>query len=230
MWEGLGRSRLRFLVLLLVLVLGTASTLYAYYSILRNAEAVELLEYRTAVESFARDFTEYIRHQGQVAESFAGLMTVAPDTTQEDFDGFAARVSPSYPSVVAVNWFPRTAPADIPQIERRLAAIGADNPRLHKADDTVIEAATLGRDAFPIVLSSPLERNRAILGFDVASSPLRLPTLEQARDTGETVGTEPVKLIQHPDVIGASLYVPVYHAGADTSDAQTRRQALRGFI
>ncbi len=223
-------SRLRILTLLAVLVLGTAGSTFAYRSINRQAEAVALLQYRAAVDGFAREFAEYVRAQGRVANAFAGLFTVSPDIVQTAFDDFGARVSPSYPSVVAVSWFPRIAPGGIAEAERRLAAVQAPNARVHMADGTVIEPKGLTRDGFPVMLATPGAPNRSVLGFDVASSPQRLPALERARDTGANVGSEPIMLVQLPGVRGTNLYVPVFRAGMDTGSVEARRQALAGFV
>jgi PAS domain S-box-containing protein len=224
------KGRLRILTMFLVLALGAAGSLFAYRTISRQAEAVALLQYRAAVDGFAREFSEYIRTQGRLANAFAGLMTVAPDTTQAGFDDFSARVSPSYPSVVAVSWLPRVSPDGIAEVEHRLAAIATPAPRVHSADGTVITPDGLNRDVFPVVLSSPGETNHLVLGIDAASSPERLSALERARDTGAYVSSEPVMLIRLPGVKGLNLYVPVFRPGVDTGNIEARRQALTGFV
>lgn len=220
----------RYLPALAVLVLGFAASIYAFNSSTRQAATVERLRYQQEVDEAADHVRNYMRSQELVASAFAALLTISPGIDQAEFEAFADRVVHSYPSLVAVNWFPRVAPWKLGSIEAELRARDAPRPHVRTADGERIDPASLDGDAFPVMLTTPLEQNRNLLGFDVASSPLRRPALERARDTGIAVSSEPVRLVQLP-VVGTNLYAPVYSAAANRLDSvRARREALSGYI
>lgn len=210
-----------------VLLVGTAASLLAYRSAEQTAQALSRLRVEPAADQFAEQFRDYVAAQALAGTAFAGLLSVAPNTGQREFEMFGERVAPSYPGLVAVNWFPRTPPDRLAQVEKALAAAGAPHPYVRDAEGRRLSGA-VGRDLFPVLLTTPPLANQTLLGFDVASSPARRPALEHARDTGATVASEPVELVQLPGVRGTNLYVPVYR-GRPT-DTASRRDALTGYV
>ena len=221
----------RLAIPLAVLLIGAAASVFAFHTAAEQNRTVAQLRLGVAIDLASDQFQGYIRAQEQVATAFAGFLGASETVSQAEFERFAERVVPAYPSLVAVNWFPRIAPGNADDVEETLRAAGAERPFLRDANGTRIDPATLDRDAFPVLLTTPLAANRPLLGFDVASSPLRRPALEQARDTAQAVSSEPVTLVQQPGVRGTNLYMPVYRAGAaPAGDVPARRDALAGYV
>jgi CHASE1-domain containing sensor protein len=68
------------------------------------------------------------------------------------------------------------------------------------------------------------------LGFDLASNPMRLEALNQARDTGKIATTQAVHLVQETGTQSGFLaFVPVYSTGSVPETVELRREALTGF-
>ena len=83
-----------------------------------------------------------------------------------------------------------------------------------------------------IVLLEPHDaRNRAALGFDMSTEPVRREAMGRARDTGRPAASGPVTLVQEIEPVkqqGFLVYVPVYEGRPETVEA--RRERLRGFV
>jgi signal transduction histidine kinase len=77
------------------------------------------------------------------------------------------------------------------------------------------------------------ERNRAAIGFDMYSEPIRRHAMRRARDRGEPALSGKVTLVQEiigPQQPGFLLYVPVYAGGTVPATEAQRRALLSGFV
>ncbi len=87
--------------------------------------------------------------------------------------------------------------------------------------------------ATSIVMLEPLDRrNRAAIGFDMASEPRRRAAMERTIDTGLPRATEKLTLVQEIDrerQAGFLLYVGVYDAVGVPATRDERWRRLRGF-
>lgn len=87
---------------------------------------------------------------------------------------------------------------------------------------------------FAVRLLEPMdERNRAALGFDMHSEPVRAAAMDRARDAGEPAMTGSVVLKQeiHSDKsAGFLIYEPLYAGGELPESVPQRRDRLLGFV
>jgi PAS domain S-box-containing protein len=65
---------------------------------------------------------------------------------------------------------------------------------------------------FPVTYVQPLDTNQQAIGFDIGANPIALKAILEAKETAETVVSDPVQLIQDLDKkMGFVLYSPVFH-------------------
>ncbi|HEV2146686.1 MAG TPA: CHASE domain-containing protein [Longimicrobiaceae bacterium] len=138
----------------------------------------------------------------------AALFAASDSVTPEEFRAYAERleVQRRFPGVQGIGW------------TRRLA-VGLPGP----VDE---------RHA--IVYLEPLDRrNRAALGFDMYSEPVRREAMARARDTGEPALSGKVTLRQEiygRRQAGFLLYLPVYRGDRVPATVEARRDSLLGFV
>jgi diguanylate cyclase (GGDEF)-like protein len=86
----------------------------------------------------------------------------------------------------------------------------------------------------PVVQREPyVGRNRAPIGFDLWSDPVRRIALEKARDSGMAAVSGKVRLAVDPDVDarpGFSMYLPIYARGQPHENIAQRREHLAGWV
>lgn len=91
-----------------------------------------------------------------------------------------------------------------------------------------------GPERVAVTLLEPLTpSNRATLGFNLDSDPLRAEAMDRARDTGEPAMTGKLTLVQplgSPPEPGFLLFLPVYKGGVTPLTVAARRDALLGFV
>jgi PAS domain S-box-containing protein len=100
-----------------------------------------------------------------------------------------------------------------------------------RQDQGVMVPAAPRKEYFPVYYVEPYRSNEKALGFDVASNPERLQTLDLARDSGEMVASAPLTLVQGSrEQKGVLVFNPVYRRGIPVEAPEQRREALAGFV
>lgn len=141
----------------------------------------------------------------------AGFFTAHPDPTPDQFHVYTdeLEVTSVYPGMQGLAFALRMAPA-------QGSPLGVEAERWVV---TMIEPKDL--------------RNRAVLGFDLHTHPVRRAALEQARDTGHAASSSRLTLLQEIDEkkqAGFLISVPVYRPGPPPQTVEARRGALVGFV
>jgi len=157
----------------------------------------------------------------------AGLLAARPDLTPEEFHAYARRleIEQWYPGVQGVGFAPRFRKDETAAIEAGLRARGF--PGLRVWPDSP------GEERTAIVMLEPQDRrNRAAMGYDMFTEPVRREAMERARDEANAAISGKVTLIQEIDPLrqaGFLMYVPVYRGGDVPPTLEARRQSLIGW-
>lgn len=86
-------------------------------------------------------------------------------------------------------------------------------------------------DYFAIAFIEPIEANMAALGFDMGSEVNRRRAMERARDTGKTIISKSIILVQDSGKTPGFLsYVPFYKNGEMPDTIEARRKNFQGLI
>ena len=114
------------------------------------------------------------------------------------------------PGMLGIGLIERVPRADLPAW---VAGVAADY-------DGQFTLRTTGEaaDLFLIRAIEPAAGNRAALGYDIGSEPLRRAAVERVFRTGEPTLTAPVRLLQAPESPGALWLTPVFASGAARAD------------
>lgn len=153
------------------------------------------------------------------------LFDSSEQVDRDEFLRFAESIRKSRNSIL--EWTPRVSES------RRLHWEKLHQARIHfmqtSNDDTVFKRGSA--PFFPVTYIVPSEGNERALGYDISSNPEILPIVEQAMDSGQTLASGRVQLIQ--DEIqrpGVVLYTPVYRINFPSGTPAQRRKAFLGFV
>lgn len=132
-----------------------------------------------------------------------------------------------YPGIQGIGWTVRV-PAGGDEVQRHWSAVqGLGEIAPWPARDPE------HNEHQAIALIEPLDdANRSVLGFDMASEPVRRAAMETARDQDRAVASGPTTLMQQVDhqvQPGFLLYLPVYR-GEAPGTVEERRAQLRGYV
>ncbi len=131
-----------------------------------------------------------------------------------------------FPGLLGFGYTQRFAPEERDSLEARMRAQGFSDFAVWPRTDTV--------EQFSILYLAPLDvRNRAAIGYNMYSEPVRRAAMARARDTGMSAMSGKVTLVQEIEErkqAGFLIYFPVYRAGATPPTVAERRALLQGFV
>jgi signal transduction histidine kinase len=117
------------------------------------------------------------------------------------------------------------------EFERKMRADGWPVSRIWEGDAGELPQPAAARDAyFPVTYLYPPTGNQAALGFDLGSEPRRKRALLAAIETGKTVRTEPIRLVQNPEHWAFLVFKPVYARRNQVTPGDAGRPELVGIV
>jgi signal transduction histidine kinase/CheY-like chemotaxis protein len=167
----------------------------------------------------------------EVLHSIAALHTLHGGMTPGQFQQFVQPTLARQPELQALSWNPVVPAAERNTVETAARAEGLSQFQFCEKNRAGHLIPARARDLYiPVRFIEPLERNRAALGYDLASDECRRLSLEQARDSGKPVATAPIQLAQGPDnQAGFLVLLPVYHSDLPPTTIAERQRHLKGF-
>ena len=190
----------------------------------------------------ARDRVSLIKRQVEtnlLAVRLLGSFLSGADELQEgdiralrrEFRAYVLPVLSRHPNIQALRWAPRVPYALRSTYEQAARQAGHDAFEITERQSHGLTVPAAPRDEyFPIYFALPQDDADLPMGVDLAANPTRLAALNLSRDTGETVITGRIVLVQEADTqFGVLIIEPVYRRGAPTDTVEARRQNLEGF-
>jgi PAS domain S-box-containing protein len=157
-----------------------------------------------------------------------GLFAASHEVEPEEFRKFVATLDLShhYSGIQGIGFSVRLLPD---QKDRTVAAM-----RQNGFQDFKVWPEGDRPEYHSIIYLEPLDRrNRAAIGYDMFTEPVRRAAMEKARDGGLPVASGRVMLVQEIDAEkqeGFLIYAPVYRNDSAPTNVAERREALVGFV
>lgn len=207
---------------ILVLVACSVALLVAFLTAQRDGRRDER---RVWAQRAAATINDEVTSAGSTLLGARGLFAASQAVEPDEFETFAA-VELQGSDLLSLNWAPRVTAAGRAAFERTLG-----RPILETPVGGAEGRAAARRDYYPLTLVAPSTAPiRALRGVDVASSPLLLPTLEEARDTGRPVMSQALELDAEGGPTAVGLLIAVYGSGPAPPTRAERRASLRGYV
>jgi signal transduction histidine kinase/ActR/RegA family two-component response regulator len=219
-----GDRILPWFVLGVFVVLTIAATLYVWDTT-RDADRAR---FDNAVQATSDAIASRLATYINVLTGTRGLVVADPDIKRDALRGYirSLNVHRRYPGIQGLGVTIRIPASNIPELEAEMRRGGYPEFRVWP---------TPGREEVTaIVLLEPQDRrNRAAMGYDMSTHPVRREAMERARDTGRPAASAPVVLVQEIEKRkqrGFLLFTPLYATGTTPPTLEQRRDALVGFI
>ncbi|MEJ6005176.1 CHASE domain-containing protein [Paucibacter sp. AS339] len=203
------------------------------YRTLRDAEALRQEEILGAAVQTVLSSVELELTRATEATRNGGLMLEQqPQLRRADFNRYAQGLIRQLPSVGVLEWQPLVPASARAQFELDARAQGLQGYRVVEPDEkngTWLPAPP--RDHYvPILYAWP--EQGAALGYNLATSPLRMSSKLQAAALGEPVASESFRVlygdIASSSAFGFAITAPVFANSPAETAAQSR--ALRGYL
>lgn len=209
-------------------VIGFLATFAAAEVFRRSADDRDVVRFDGWVEATQSEIAARLETYIAVQLAGRGLFASQEAVTPEMFRRFVAELALKrrYPGVQGVGFARRLAWEERAEVEEELRAQGRPEFRVWPEGPRA--------EVFPIAFLEPMDaRNRAAIGYDMFSEPVRREAMVRARDSGRAAASGKVTLVQEIDEqkqAGFLIYMPVYRGGGTPETVEERRKELLGFV
>jgi PAS domain S-box-containing protein len=211
------------LTLLFPLVLTIVITLVVFFSTKHNEIATIQLRFETEAEKKVAAIERTLKKNMTYIDALGGMISVIGHSiTLDQFQTYSRTITEQTPSLQAMEWLPI-----IPHSQRNLFEEMASKQwgqifEIKEKDNNTMAPAKTRESYMPVYLVEPLEGNEEALGYDIASDPERLHTVDLAIRLNQKPLSPPIVLVQEAEQSYGFLYlVPVTISQALHDNQQT---------
>jgi PAS domain S-box-containing protein len=170
------------------------------------------------------------RRSEDALTSIVAFFAGSNNVKRAQFRTFVSRAMSDYVGIQALEWIPRVSSMARNTYERAARQNGLENFSFRQIGDGGMVTATRRAEYYPVFYVEPFIGNQKALGFDLASNPVRKAALEKARDTGMTVSSARIALVQETaKQAGVLVFAPMYGTGNPPLSIKDRRSTVSGF-
>ncbi len=217
------------LIAISVIVIGVLLSSWSGWLLYEEEEKAIINEFRGEVDDLAASIFREVAVNFEALRSLAIMFDGETVPNSNKFGLEAQKILIRHSDIQALEWIPRVMNSE------RAAYVSTrreDFPEFEiteRQEQGHMVTAENRQVYFPVYYVEPLIGNETAFGFDLASSPTRLVTLEMSRDTGEPQATASITLVQErEDQQGFLAFLPIYEGFPTT--VEKRRDNLSGFV
>jgi len=132
----------------------------------------------------------------------------------------------NYPGIQGIGYTQVIQAENLDRFQRTIRSQGFPDYALQPEGTRAVYTAIIYLEPFDA-------RNKKAFGYDMFSEPVRRAAMERARDTGNTIASGKVALMQETKKsmqAGFLLYLPCYTPKAPTFTVEERQAALHGYV
>ncbi len=218
------RSRRPFWVLVVCLLVTFAVT----WQFHETQDRKDYQRFITRTEAARNTIASRMNMYIAMIRATSGLFAASDYVTHEEFKSYISRleIREFYPGIQGIGLTKRIKADNLKKFVASRRAAGQKD--FHVWPDHSRE------EYHVITYLEPLDRrNRAAIGFDMFTDPVRREAMELARDTGMPAASGKVTLVQeiYEDVqAGFLIYIPLYRKGIMPEEIEDRRKNLMGYV
>jgi len=210
----------------------TASTLA--FSIIYNVQQASIEQKQLSDGSiYVQSLQDKINRKLEILLSFSAFYEASTFVSRQEFSTFAQPFMDNHPDIQALAWVPNVPSTDRLAFEDEAKTDGLTNFEFKELDkkQKVLKLAGSRDQHFPVFYAHPIDANKKVLGFDLASNAERLSALSQAGKTGQLVATAPIQLAEETESqTGVLIFYPVYKSSETGVADNNEFGNVAGFV
>jgi len=215
------------IVVALVCALSVFAAVLGWKSEIQNSQA----DFERVAQHVADSMQRQLDADVEVVKLLGSVFNSSDQISRGKFSAFARGAMTGRVGLQALEYIPYISDKQRAGTEEEVRSEGFKTFSFTQrtADGSLI-AADSRPEYFPVLYVEPLAGNEPALGFDLGSQLERLEALSKARDTGESVASGRVSLVQGSNTKnGLLIFHPMYLKGAPVGTQEERRKNLLGF-
>jgi len=222
----------QFLPILLILTIGIALSIGVFFFAGSVEDQKIKNEFQQDAMQRANRLAKDIELKIYTLAAVGSFYVASKEVDRLKFRTFVEPTLSIHPGIQALEWIPRVSHDQRAAYEKAAQQDGLlDFQFVERKSQGAMERAKQRDEYFPVYYVEPLKGNEAAVGFDLASNPARLETLNKSRDTGKMLSTASITLVQETGKqSGFLVFLPIYAKGVSLETVEDRREHLKGFV
>jgi diguanylate cyclase len=211
------RHRWRHAIIVLTAIVGSLASIGMFVTIGGWQAHVRQLAFANLASDYLQTVNSGVRDATDLLYSLRAYFESRDDpVSRTEFETFSHTLRARLPGLRDTGWAPHVTAAERPAFERAVREAGVPGFQIIERDaQGHIARAGDRAEYFPILYSEPGAPNRPVMGFDIASEPMRRQALTRALTTGKPAATPPLKLANMTRPNGGLMsFIPVRLPGA----------------
>jgi len=209
-----------------------AVTVFIFLSTLQASRQQLSLEFQSSAIVSQEIFGNTFHEARYYLDSLTQFFDCSSNVTREEFHRYVSRLVRDHVGLQAFAWIPRVTFEEKTLYEAHAGEEGVSDFMIFEKSPSGEKISVLPRkEYFPLYYLEPLSDQKAALGFDSFSEPIRRQALQRSRDLGLRVATGMIDFVvnQKERKRGILIYQPVYEK-AVIADGLSDARALKGFL
>lgn len=203
----------------MTIAIGFGMSLLVYILIYRAEEKQLRAEFVNAANNIMNAIDKNLAVVMDELESVALIFQIFPEVSRQEFAAFVKPVFEKKKGILALQWIPAVTEPQRQAYEEKARKEWLPNYHFYELDKQKKKIPANVREVhFPVYYLEPLEGNLPVAGFDMASSPVRVETINEANKTHLAVVTSRIVLLQEKqtteNIYGVLLLYPIYQKSA----------------
>jgi PAS domain S-box-containing protein len=208
-------------------LVGIMFTLLICYIIQKAAETKDKQQFDETVIAATYSIDSHMDIYIAILRSVTAFFDIGQVMTKSEFTNYVSslKLISRYPGIQGIGFSEKILPADL---NREVSRLRQYWPDFHIYPDSIRPEYTS-----IIYLEPQNPRNRAAIGYDMFSEPVRRMAMEAARDSGQPVASGKVTLVQELDQnkqSGFLIYMPVFAGSNAKNTVEERQHSLLGYV
>jgi diguanylate cyclase (GGDEF)-like protein/PAS domain S-box-containing protein len=169
----------------------------------------------------------------EILDTLGSFISHTELLSPQAYASFTQPILDRHPEFWALHWTPRIKHRERANFERLLAERGFNN-RITELEPSTnsISLSSIQEEYYPVLLTEPLQHNRAIIGFNVNSRQINSDVISQTLNHNiNFLSSAPFKLVQDNEGSASVVFFrPVFSRGPAPSDLEERQESIKGYI
>jgi PAS domain S-box-containing protein len=224
---ALPRKR-RYTPVVLILCVGTLLSVVSSLTVGNWEKINRKIQFQNQADKLATTLQQSINQNLDFLKATGRLYGATEQVKRQEFKLFIQDFLVKCPSIYALSWAPVVLEKERQTFERAIQAEGYSFFQItqQKAPGKMIRAGQRPK-YLPITYIEQKHTFIRVLGYDLASEPIRRTAIEKARDTGKVTTTGRLTIIP-TNQLGFVVFQPVYGKGTSTDSLEARRKNFQG--
>lgn len=190
-------------------------------------------ELNADIEHRAEALSRVLRSNIEPLHNVATLFSYQDVPSYSRFRQHVQGIMSRHSAITAIEWAPRVLSSERNEYELLMQDKIANFEFTQRDLNRKIVTAGLRDEYFPVYYVAPYELNKKAHGFDLASSPIRLDSIRNARASGKKIATASINLVQTElSDKGFLVFLPIYRASTprQSLDNLAKDKQFIGFV